>query len=119
MYEFERLRRSDSAASYSAEQSENECKNRYCGVLPYDANRVYLLENGSDYINASYVESKPGDQPGWRYICTQVRNLQPLYCTPCRGSKSPSQMLLTHDVCTLLAASSSSIKAGFCGIGAS
>ncbi|XP_067408506.1 receptor-type tyrosine-protein phosphatase H [Emydura macquarii macquarii] len=40
-------------------QAENQAKNRYSNVLPYDSSRVHLTplggEPGSDYINASYM----------------------------------------------------------------
>lgn len=73
VYEFERLRRTDAASFHSAERVENEGKNRYSNVLPFDANRVCLAGPAADYINASLVESREGEHPRWKYICTQVR----------------------------------------------
>ncbi|KAK9803879.1 hypothetical protein WJX72_001449 [[Myrmecia] bisecta] len=71
VYEFERLRRTNSSASLeAAELRTNETKNRYINVLPYDDNRV-RLEGPSDYINASLLESREGEVPRWRYIAAQ------------------------------------------------
>ena len=51
---------------------------RYVDVLPCDATRVRVQhcqqQRGSDYMNASHVDSKPGEVPAWRYIATQVRS---------------------------------------------
>lgn len=78
VYEFERLRRGDNVPANEAERPENEKKNRYVNVLPFDGNRVVLAGRQSDYINASLLASKLGETPSWRYIATQVRG------TPCR-----------------------------------
>ncbi|KAK9826858.1 hypothetical protein WJX81_000664 [Elliptochloris bilobata] len=64
--EFEGLCRG--SGSMKAGQA-NMSRNRYCDVLPYDHNAVVLP--GGKYINASYLESAPGEVPSWRYIATQ------------------------------------------------
>ena len=71
--EFERLRRmSVGGTVVDARSDRNARLNRYSNVLPYDANRVRLTNTAKDYINASLLESPPGEQPKWRYIATQV-----------------------------------------------
>ena len=77
VYEFERLRRSDNASCQDALTMENEPKNRYVNVLPFDHTRVRLKSSDNDFINASLVESKDSESPHWRYIATQVRMLKP------------------------------------------
>jgi len=50
---------------------ENEDRNRYTDILPYDATRVKLLAgDGSDYINANHVSFKDGDVE-LHYIASQ------------------------------------------------
>ncbi|XP_078233149.1 receptor-type tyrosine-protein phosphatase H [Pogona vitticeps] len=55
-----------------AEQPENQAKNRYSNVLPYDHSRVQLTlkpgDPNSDYINASYM---PGFQGEKEFIAAQ------------------------------------------------
>uniref|UniRef100_A0A8C6JI76 Receptor-type tyrosine-protein phosphatase C n=1 Tax=Melopsittacus undulatus TaxID=13146 RepID=A0A8C6JI76_MELUD len=55
-----------------AKKSHNQNKNRYIDILPYDHNRVELLEipgdPGSDYINASYID---GFKEPRKYIAAQ------------------------------------------------
>ena len=71
--EFERLRRMSVGGTVAdARSNRNARLNRYSNVLPYDANRVRLANTAKDYINASLLESPPGEQPKWRYIATQV-----------------------------------------------
>ncbi|KAI2650341.1 Receptor-type tyrosine-protein phosphatase C [Labeo rohita] len=42
-----------------AKKPENQSKNRYVDILPYDYNRVSLSTGGEDdYINASFIEAK-------------------------------------------------------------
>ncbi|CAK0785693.1 hypothetical protein CVIRNUC_008904 [Coccomyxa viridis] len=70
--EFERLRRmSVGGTVVDARSDRNARLNRYSNVLPYDTNRVRLTNTAKDYINASLLESPPGEQPKWRYIATQ------------------------------------------------
>ncbi|XP_049539452.1 phosphatidylinositol phosphatase PTPRQ [Anopheles darlingi] len=62
---------------------ENERKNRYVNILPYDSNRVLLDSNeeedeydgrsGNDYINASFIE---GYKYQREYIATQGPKLE-------------------------------------------
>ena len=71
--EFERLRRMSVGGTVADARSDRNARlNRYSNVLPYDANRVRLANAAKDYINASLLESPPGEQPKWRYIATQV-----------------------------------------------
>lgn len=53
---------------------ENDSRNRYVNIMPYERNRVKLnVIDGNDYINASYVKiNVPGQSltPGY-YIATQ------------------------------------------------
>ena len=71
--EFERLRRMSVGGTVADARSDRNVRlNRYSNVLPYDANRVRLANTAKDYINASLLESPPGEQPKWRYIATQV-----------------------------------------------
>ncbi|PKU45538.1 receptor-type tyrosine-protein phosphatase hypothetical protein [Limosa lapponica baueri] len=55
-----------------AKKSQNQNKNRYIDILPYDHNRVELSEipgdPGSDYINASYID---GFKEPRKYIAAQ------------------------------------------------
>lgn len=81
---FRDLPRQQPGATVDAAQlDENQPKNRYCNVLPYDFNRVLLQRRGgatSDYVNASLIVIRlPGDATGrnpttdLKYIATQVR----------------------------------------------
>ena len=47
---------------------ESRDRNRYRNILPYDQNRVRLVEGKNDYINASYVSVQ---ETGQTYILTQ------------------------------------------------
>ena len=85
--EFERLRRMSVGGTVADARSDRNVRlNRYSNVLPYDANRVRLLNTAKNYINASMLESPIGEQPKWRYIATQVGlarslpNPQRLHC---------------------------------------
>ncbi|KAL1251239.1 hypothetical protein QQF64_019035 [Cirrhinus molitorella] len=52
-----------------AKKAENQSKNRYVDILPYDYNRVTLSTGGEDdYINASFIE---GYQEPKKYIAAQ------------------------------------------------
>ncbi|XP_016382460.1 receptor-type tyrosine-protein phosphatase C [Sinocyclocheilus rhinocerous] len=52
-----------------AKKQENQFKNRYVDILPYDYNRVTLSTGGEDsYINASFIE---GYQEPKKYIAAQ------------------------------------------------
>uniref|UniRef100_A0A8C1QDV7 Receptor-type tyrosine-protein phosphatase C n=1 Tax=Cyprinus carpio TaxID=7962 RepID=A0A8C1QDV7_CYPCA len=52
-----------------AKKSENQYKNRYVDILPYDYNRVTLSTGGEDnYINASFIE---GYREPKKYIAAQ------------------------------------------------
>ncbi|XP_063056903.1 receptor-type tyrosine-protein phosphatase C isoform X2 [Engraulis encrasicolus] len=55
-----------------AKNPENQAKNRYVDILPYDYNRVQLTSNGgepgADYINASFIE---GFKEQKKYIAAQ------------------------------------------------
>lgn len=56
-----------------ARQPENEERNRFQDVLPYDHNRVELVptkENNTGYINASHVKITVSGQD-WSYIASQ------------------------------------------------
>ena len=72
--QFEQLyRKKPGLSTNEAKKSENQSKNRYRDISPYDETRVILLggENG-DYINASYVNMEiPGSGIVNRYIATQ------------------------------------------------
>jgi len=57
-----------------ARSGTNMRLNRYTNVVPYNSNRVRLQHGSTDYINASMLESPPEEQPGWRYIATQVND---------------------------------------------
>ncbi|XP_059608712.1 receptor-type tyrosine-protein phosphatase beta [Phlebotomus argentipes] len=58
-----------------AAAKQNETKNRYVNIIPYDMNRVLLnIEDGeSEYINASFVS---GFKYGKEYIATQGPKLE-------------------------------------------
>ncbi|XP_058615802.1 receptor-type tyrosine-protein phosphatase C isoform X6 [Onychostoma macrolepis] len=52
-----------------AKKQDNQSKNRYVDILPYDYNRVTLSTGGEDeYINASFIE---GYQEPKKYIAAQ------------------------------------------------
>ncbi|XP_060797764.1 receptor-type tyrosine-protein phosphatase C isoform X4 [Neoarius graeffei] len=52
-----------------AKKTENQSKNRYVDILPYDYNRVPLSHGGTgDYINASFIE---GYKETNKYIAAQ------------------------------------------------
>ncbi|XP_036442601.1 receptor-type tyrosine-protein phosphatase C isoform X3 [Colossoma macropomum] len=52
-----------------AKKAENQSKNRYIDILPYDYNRVPLSNGGRhDYINASFIE---GYKESNKYIAAQ------------------------------------------------
>ncbi|XP_062868846.1 receptor-type tyrosine-protein phosphatase C [Trichomycterus rosablanca] len=51
-----------------AKRAENQTKNRYIDILPYDYNRVQLSHEGHDYINASFIE---GYKESNKYIAAQ------------------------------------------------
>ena len=53
-----------------AELPENEHKNRYVDILPYDRTRV-KLHGDHDYINANFITMKPGDEPQRKWIASQ------------------------------------------------
>ncbi|CCK70543.1 tyrosine protein phosphatase PTP1 KNAG_0E02840 [Huiozyma naganishii CBS 8797] len=81
--EDERLREATNAANHYSRWSlgvsispENDLRNRYVNIMPYERNRVHLQsrgKNSNDYINASYTKvDVPGQSmsPGY-YIATQ------------------------------------------------
>ncbi|XP_072313427.1 tyrosine-protein phosphatase non-receptor type 21 isoform X2 [Eucyclogobius newberryi] len=62
-----------STESSIARQPENEERNRFQDVLPYDLNRVELVptkENNTGYINASHIRMTVSGQE-WSYIASQ------------------------------------------------
>ncbi|KAK3093212.1 hypothetical protein FSP39_012733 [Pinctada imbricata] len=73
--EFEEIPKKVMAMDCSiAKLSENESRNRFKDVLPYDASRVKLSprkDNSSGYINASHIKLSVGDRVWW-YIATQA-----------------------------------------------
>ncbi|GMH35552.1 hypothetical protein BSKO_03420 [Bryopsis sp. KO-2023] len=73
--EYDRVREvgnpsSDSHCCSEASSRRNSNKNRYINIVPYDSNRV-RLGDVRGYINASTVESAPGEIPFWSFISTQ------------------------------------------------
>ncbi|KAL0268614.1 UNVERIFIED_CONTAM: hypothetical protein PYX00_010476 [Menopon gallinae] len=72
--QFDQLyRKKPGLSTNEAKKNENQNKNRYRDISPYDETRVILLggDNG-DYINASYVNMEiPGSGIVNRYIATQ------------------------------------------------
>ncbi|XP_048255306.1 tyrosine-protein phosphatase 10D-like [Haliotis rufescens] len=69
--EFKKLPSSNIKPVNCASLDENEGKNRYKDILPFDATRVPLEienEDDSDYINASYID---GYMDQTRYVATQ------------------------------------------------
>ncbi|KAF4083494.1 hypothetical protein AMELA_G00142050 [Ameiurus melas] len=51
-----------------AKKPENQPKNRYVDILPYDYNRVTLSHGETDYINSSFIE---GYKESNKYIAAQ------------------------------------------------
>lgn len=72
--EYEEIPKRASTAEVSiARQPENEDRNRFQDVLPYDHNRVELIptkENNTGYINASHIKITVSGQD-WSYIASQ------------------------------------------------
>ncbi|XP_011506483.1 PREDICTED: tyrosine-protein phosphatase non-receptor type 4 isoform X2 [Ceratosolen solmsi marchali] len=72
--QYEQLyRKNPELSSLESKKSENQNKNRYRDISPYDVTRVILMgcSNG-DYINANYVNMEiPGSGIINRYIATQ------------------------------------------------
>ncbi|XP_061447597.1 receptor-type tyrosine-protein phosphatase H [Rhineura floridana] len=71
--EYQQLQDTGTGQSQSvAERPENQAKNRYSNVLPYDHSRVQLTpksrDPNSDYINASYI---PGFERQKEFIAAQ------------------------------------------------
>ena len=76
-YEYQRQISEPQGACSSGRALDNEARNRYTDVLPYDETRVCLQAPGaSDYINASLLSSRPGEAPFWQFIVTQVLALR-------------------------------------------
>ncbi|XP_023707598.1 tyrosine-protein phosphatase non-receptor type 4 isoform X2 [Cryptotermes secundus] len=72
--QFEQLyRKKPGLLTDEAKKSENQNKNRYRDISPYDVTRVILMGGTSgDYINANYVNMEiPGSGIINRYIATQ------------------------------------------------
>ncbi|XP_069117447.1 tyrosine-protein phosphatase non-receptor type 21-like isoform X2 [Argopecten irradians] len=73
--EFEEIpKKAPSMECQCAKLTENESRNRFRDVLPYDATRVKISprkDNPSGYINASHVKL-PVDDRVWWYIATQA-----------------------------------------------
>ncbi|GIY13580.1 protein-tyrosine-phosphatase [Caerostris extrusa] len=73
--EFKRLVDGQISSWTVARKSANLKKNRYGNILPYDRYRVALNtdsnKNDSDYINASYIDSRPCE-----YETDEIKNLQ-------------------------------------------
>ncbi|KAB7507413.1 Tyrosine-protein phosphatase 1 [Armadillidium nasatum] len=71
--QFEQLyRRKPGLPMNEARKQENEKKNRYRDISPYDGTRVVLKTTLGDYINASYVNMEiPGSGIINRYIACQ------------------------------------------------
>lgn len=77
--EYDRLRASGGGgsggmmpqSSLEACSRNNSCKNRYLNIVPYDFNRVRLQGGGSDYVNASIVDSSQSELPCWSFIAAQ------------------------------------------------
>ncbi|XP_021372651.1 tyrosine-protein phosphatase non-receptor type 14-like isoform X2 [Mizuhopecten yessoensis] len=73
--EFEEIpKKVPSMECQSAKLTENESRNRFRDVLPYDSTRVKISprkDNPSGYINASHVKL-PVDDRVWWYIATQA-----------------------------------------------
>lgn len=60
-----------SKSCHVAEKADNQPRNRYFDVLPFDATRV-RLQQGNDYINANMLRSRQTEVPSWQFIVTQV-----------------------------------------------
>ncbi|KAK6631145.1 hypothetical protein RUM43_014241 [Polyplax serrata] len=74
LIQFDQLyRKKPGLSTNEAKKSENQSKNRYRDISPYDETRVILLDGEcGDYINASYVNMEiPGSGIVNRYIATQ------------------------------------------------
>ncbi|XP_033734362.1 tyrosine-protein phosphatase non-receptor type 14-like isoform X2 [Pecten maximus] len=73
--EFEEIpKKAPSMECQCAKLTENESRNRFRDVLPYDTTRVKISprkDNPSGYINASHVKL-PVDDRVWWYIATQA-----------------------------------------------
>ncbi|XP_044015299.1 tyrosine-protein phosphatase non-receptor type 4 isoform X2 [Aphidius gifuensis] len=72
--QYEQLyRKNPELASLESKKAENQNKNRYRDISPYDVTRVILMGCiNSDYINANYVNMEiPGSGIINRYIATQ------------------------------------------------
>ncbi|XP_048736294.2 LOW QUALITY PROTEIN: tyrosine-protein phosphatase non-receptor type 21-like [Ostrea edulis] len=73
--EFEEIpKKVPSAECVVARLPENESRNRFRDVLPYDVTRVKLTprkDNHSGYVNASHIKLSFGDRMWW-YIATQA-----------------------------------------------
>ena len=69
---------------------ENRCKNRYRNVVPYDFNRVKLIENpqNNDYINASHIclplHPSTKSDTGEQYVVNYILGQPPLNNTICK-----------------------------------
>ncbi|XP_054621436.1 receptor-type tyrosine-protein phosphatase mu-like isoform X1 [Dunckerocampus dactyliophorus] len=78
--EYESFFEGQSAPWDSAKKDENRMKNRYGNIIAYDHSRVRLQpqdgENGSDYINANYVD---GYHRPNHYIATQGPMQETMY----------------------------------------
>nr|XP_022303638.1 receptor-type tyrosine-protein phosphatase alpha-like isoform X2 [Crassostrea virginica] len=68
--EYNSIERGELYPCSEAKKPENNAKNRYTGMYPYDHSRVILKnsQDGNDYINANYIENTKGKRC---YIATQ------------------------------------------------
>ncbi|KAK9800312.1 hypothetical protein WJX73_000371 [Symbiochloris irregularis] len=72
LYEFQRQKQKACGSLADATHPENDGRNRYSDVLAFDDTRVHLqVHDGSDYVNASHLTSRPGEGPSWHIIATQ------------------------------------------------
>ncbi|XP_054285925.1 tyrosine-protein phosphatase non-receptor type 4 [Macrosteles quadrilineatus] len=74
LQQFDKLyRKKPGMSTADAKRAENQVKNRYRDISPYDVTRVILAGgSGGDYINANYVNMEiPGSGIINRYIATQ------------------------------------------------
>ncbi|XP_031778840.1 tyrosine-protein phosphatase non-receptor type 4 isoform X2 [Nasonia vitripennis] len=71
--QYEQLyRKNPELTSLESKKPENQNKNRYRDISPYDVTRVILMGSNGDYINANYVNMEiPGSGIINRYIATQ------------------------------------------------
>ncbi|KYM84287.1 Tyrosine-protein phosphatase non-receptor type 4 [Atta colombica] len=72
--QYEQLyRKNPELTSLESKKPENQSKNRYRDISPYDVTRVILMRSANgDYINANYVNMEiPGSGIINRYIATQ------------------------------------------------